>query len=73
MVNITVPDWGVVVSLIAFALMLSGFVGAINARIGKLEGKLNGTFKRLCDDVERHDGEIDSLKIDVAVVKQKVS
>lgn len=76
MVNIVIPEWGVVVSLLGFAITLSVVMGAIYSRIGRLEGtittKLNGAFGKLCEDVEKVKGDIGELKTDVAVLKERL-
>ncbi len=77
MVTLAIPDWGVVVGLLGFALTLSLVVGAVNSRIGRLEGvisaKLNGAFTQLCDDVRLAKTDINSVKIDIATLKTDVN
>ena len=73
MVNIAIPEWGIVLSLLAFAVMLAGAAGAVYSRIGKLEGsiagKLNGTFTDLCKDMGHVKTEIAVMKTDVSVLR----
>ena len=78
MVNVTIPDWGFVLSLLAFAVMLAGAAGAVYSRIGKLEGtvtaKLNGAFTEVCKDVKELKTEsVPNLRTDVMVLRTDVT
>ena len=72
---LNIPEWGVVLSLISLAVLLSGFIGAIYARIGRLEGtvtaKLNGNFSKLVTDVTDLKEAVVILKHEVPIIRDR--
>jgi hypothetical protein len=77
MTNLTIPDWSIVLGLLTFAIMLSGAAGALYLRIGKIEGKidakLNGSFTKVCNDVEGIKSHMPEIKSDVKVLRSDMN
>ena len=70
---VNIPEWGVIVSLLCFALTLAGVSSAIYSRIGRLEGvisaKLNGNLEKLVNDVTKNKEDTQKLKTELSKIQ----
>lgn len=70
---VNIPEWGVIVSLLCFALTLAGVASAIYSRIGRLEGvisaKLNGNLEKLVNDVTKNKEDTQKLRTEFSNIQ----
>jgi hypothetical protein len=72
---LNVPEWGVVLSLLALAFVIAGAFGAVYLRIGNMEGtikaKLNGNLDKLTTDVTLLKDHMTVIRTEFPVIRDE--